>query len=94
MIAKKWMNVLAIAGATAAVAAVIPSISQAHMHYTGKTPAGIALMAESSAQPRVKKVSTVTRKHKKLKHKTVSTASVKHRHHKLKHKTGLKKKTV
>jgi hypothetical protein len=71
MIGKNWMKGLALAGA---VAVALPVISNASTHYTGKTPASIAMMASSPVTP----VKYVVRKHKH--HSLVKKASL-HRKH-------------
>lgn len=95
MIGKNWIKVLAVAGASAAVAAMMPAISEARTHYTGKTPAGIAMMAGADVIPpaSMKQTLTASSKHsRKLSHhrKSVKTA-IAHSKHKL-HKSAKKKK--
>jgi hypothetical protein len=92
MIGKKWMTVLAVAGATA-----VAGVSEARAHYTGKTPTGIAMMAGvTEVTPPVGFVAAKHTTLKKTTHSKVVKTGLKHKkvHHKLLKKTLLKKKTV
>jgi sirohydrochlorin ferrochelatase len=71
MIGKNWMKALAVTGA--AVAVVLPLISSASTHYTGKMPAGIAMMATSTPAA-VKKVSSHHKARKVVHHAVVKKA--------------------
>jgi hypothetical protein len=87
MIGKNWMKGLALAGA---VAVALPLMSNAATHYTGKTPASIAMMATNSIKP----VKKTTGKHK-VKHHAATKRAVKKTVAHSKHKkltTALKKK--
>jgi hypothetical protein len=92
MIGKNWMKAFAFAGASTAVAAAMPAISQARTHYTGKTPEVVSMMASTPVSAPVKKavVKKVALKHatRKLHHKKVVKATVASKH---KLKTALKK---
>jgi hypothetical protein len=86
MIGSNWMKGLALAGA---VAAALPVVSNAATHYTGKTPASIAMMATSTVKP----VKKVVSKHKVKHHALVKKAAVHSKHKKLT-ATSKKKHTV
>jgi hypothetical protein len=92
--------------AVGAVAVVVPAISEAHTHYTGKTPAQISAIADNgiippsymTASTSVKKstklTSTTGKKHTlKSKHKTLTSSKL-HKHHPLTKLTSTKKKTI
>jgi hypothetical protein len=76
------------------VAAMLPAISEARTHYTGKTPADIAMMATDVIPPAtMKHTLTASSKHtRKLSHhhKSVKTA-ISHGKHRL-HKSAKNKK--
>jgi hypothetical protein len=78
MIGKNFLKGLAVTGAAVAVAAATPLMSSASTHYTGKTPASIAMMATTtgvSATP-------MSTKHKHSSHhKSVTKATVSSKHH-------------
>ena len=79
MIGKNFMKSLAVASAAFAVA--IPVISSASTHYTGKTPASIAMMAATTGIS----VTPVSTKHKHHSHHAgLKKASItsKHKLHK------------
>jgi len=66
-----------LAGVAVAVAA-LPVMTSASTHYTGKTPASIAMMAATTGVS----VTPVSAKHKHLSHHaTVKKASVTSKHH-------------
>jgi hypothetical protein len=93
MIGKNWIKVLT----GTAVAAVLPLVSSASTHYTGKIPAGIAMMATSTPDP-VKKVSSHHKLKKVVHHTSVKKASLKTSKHSLHKKhlalTAKKKRTI
>jgi hypothetical protein len=85
MIGKNLMKAFAFAGASAAVAAAMPAISEAHTHYTGKTPAVVSMMAETPVVTPVKStVKKTSARHttKKTHHKKKATVASKHKAHK------------
>jgi hypothetical protein len=94
MIGTNWIKGLAIAGAAAIIAAAMPMISSASTHYTGKTPASIAMMATTSGLS----TETVSLHHhsKHVSHhvagKRVSYKKTRHSLHKKHHTLSAKKK--